>query len=104
MINFIKTLVDQLFSDSFKFKMISDFISAPGFHIKFPADITPRKAFLIQVIFLHQKQKNLFLRFRNQQKIAHFLLYLLMTTVLVNTVVDKFLFDFEESIGFVIHG
>ena len=103
-IDFIETTVDQLLRNAFKFQVVPDFIAAPGFDVEFPADITSSEAFLIEIILAHQVQENLLLRLRNQQKIPHLLLYLLVTAVLVNAVVYHFLFDFQESVGFVGQG
>ena len=103
-IDFIETTVDQLLRNAFKFQVVPDFIAAPGFDVEFPADITSSEAFLIEIILAHQIQQNFFLGLRNQQEIPHLLFHFMMTAVLINAVVYHFLFDFEESVGFVGQG
>ena len=103
-IDFIETAVDEFLRHAFKLKVVPYLVSAPGFDVEFPADITSRKTLLIEIILAHQIQQNFFLRLRNQQEIPHLLLYLLVTAVLVNAVVYHFLFDFQESVGFVGQG
>ena len=103
-IDFIETAVDEFLRHAFKLKVVPYLVSAPGFDVEFPADITSSEAFLIEIILAHQIQQNFFLGLRNQQEIPHLLLYLLVTAVLVNAVVYHFLFDFQESVGFVGQG
>ena len=103
-INLIETAVDEFLRHTFKLEVVPDLVASPGFDIEFPADITSRKTLLIEIILAHQIQQNFFLRLRNQQEIPHLLFYLLVTAVLVNAVVYHFLFDFQESVGFVGQG
>ena len=103
-INLIETAVDEFLRHTFKLKVVPDLVASPGFDVEFPADITSSEAFFIQIILAHQVEENLLLRLRNQQKIPHLLFYFLMTAVLINAVVYHFLFDFEESVGFVGQG
>ena len=103
-IDFIETAVDEFLRHTFKLEVVPDLVASPGFNIEFPADIAAGKAFLVHVILLHQVEQDLFTRFRDQHKLAHLLLYLLVTAVLVNAVVYHFLFDFQESVGFVGQG
>ena len=100
-IDFIETAVDEFLRHAFKLKVVQDLVASPGFDVEFPADITSRKTLLIEIILAHQVEENFFLRLRNQQEIPHLLFYLLVTAVLVNAVVYHFLFDFQESVGFV---
>ena len=103
-IDFIETAVDEFLRHAFKLKVVPDLVASPGFDVEFPADITSRKTLLIEIILAHQVEENFFLRLRNQQEIPHLLFYLLVTAVLVNAVVYHFLFDFQESVGFVGQG
>ena len=103
-IDFIETAVDEFLRHAFKLKVVPYLVSAPGFDVEFPADITSSEAFLIEIILAHQIQQNFFLGLRNQQEIPHLLFHFMMTAVLINAVVYHFLFDFEESVGFVGQG
>ena len=103
-INLIETAVDEFLRHTFKLKVVPDLVASPGFDVEFPADITSSEAFFIQIILAHQVEENFFLRFRNQQEIPHLLLHFLVTTVLIAAVSGHFLFDFEESVGFVGQG
>ena len=103
-IDFIETAVDEFLRHAFKLKVVQDLVASPGFDVEFPADITSSEAFFIQIILAHQVEENFFLRFRNQQEIPHLLLHFLVTTVLIAAVSGHFLFDFEESVGFVGQG
>ena len=103
-IDFIETAVDQLLRHAFKFQVVPDFVAPPGFDIEFATDITSRKPFFVKEILPHQIKQDFFLRLRNQQKIPHLLLHFLVTPVLIAAVSGHFLFDFEESVGFVGQG
>ena len=103
-INLIETAVDEFLRHTFKLEVVPDLVASPGFDVEFPADITSSEAFLIEIILAHQIQQNFFLRLRNQQKIPHLLLHFLVTPVLIAAVSGHFLFDFEESVGFVGQG
>src|SRR5690606_16107137 len=101
--NLIEAAAHQFLGHPFEFEVVQNLVPSPGFYIKLTADVASCKTFFIKIILLHKIKQNLFLSLRNQKKVAHLLLYLLMAPVLINAVAYHLLFDLRKCIGVMLH-